>query len=269
MSVRPVYQGPGRDRDARAPSRELRPPASREDPGGRVVPGDREPGRGPSPAAQKASRPSSTARASGRRPSSCFDSRASTSSVFTLIAGDQMMQDGSNYRIPKRDVISSTQVLLQTGPPQDRPIAAARGSTGPRTRQLPLQSGSGPVRRRPRLARGAGRRSRPGARDRGVGGRARPGSGVVVRIWRFGDGGVARDLLVRESSHHLLVELITTGRFKSRYCYPQMAAMTKRIREIVNRTAGGDIKYRSARVECGGCGNSCRLGSVPARRRVV
>ena len=36
-------------------------------------------------------------------------------SVFTLIAGDQMIQDGSNYRIPKRDVISSTQVLLQTG----------------------------------------------------------------------------------------------------------------------------------------------------------
>jgi len=36
-------------------------------------------------------------------------------SVFTLIAGDQVTQDGSNYRIPKRDVISSTQVLLQTG----------------------------------------------------------------------------------------------------------------------------------------------------------
>jgi len=35
--------------------------------------------------------------------------------VFTLIAGDQMTQDGSNYRIPKRDVISNTQVLLQTG----------------------------------------------------------------------------------------------------------------------------------------------------------
>jgi len=35
--------------------------------------------------------------------------------VFTLVAGDQMIQDGSNYRIPKRDVISSTQVLLQTG----------------------------------------------------------------------------------------------------------------------------------------------------------
>ena len=36
-------------------------------------------------------------------------------SVFTLIAGDQMVQDGSSYRIPKRDVISTTQVLLQTG----------------------------------------------------------------------------------------------------------------------------------------------------------
>ena len=36
-------------------------------------------------------------------------------SVFTLMAGDQMAQDGSSYRIPKRDVISTTQVLLQTG----------------------------------------------------------------------------------------------------------------------------------------------------------
>jgi hypothetical protein len=36
-------------------------------------------------------------------------------SVFTLMAGDQMIQDGSSYRIPKRDVISTTQVLLQTG----------------------------------------------------------------------------------------------------------------------------------------------------------
>jgi hypothetical protein len=36
-------------------------------------------------------------------------------SVFTLMAGDQMVQDGSSYRIPKRDVISTTQVLLQTG----------------------------------------------------------------------------------------------------------------------------------------------------------
>ncbi len=36
-------------------------------------------------------------------------------SVFTLVAGDQTIRDGSNYRIPKRDVISTTQVLLQTG----------------------------------------------------------------------------------------------------------------------------------------------------------
>jgi len=36
-------------------------------------------------------------------------------SVFTLVAGDQTIRDGSNHRIPKRDVISSTQVLLQTG----------------------------------------------------------------------------------------------------------------------------------------------------------
>jgi hypothetical protein len=34
--------------------------------------------------------------------------------VFMLVAGDQMVQDGSSYRIPKRDVISTTQVLLQT-----------------------------------------------------------------------------------------------------------------------------------------------------------
>ena len=36
-------------------------------------------------------------------------------SVFTLMAGDQMVQEGRSYRIPKRDVISTTQVLLQTG----------------------------------------------------------------------------------------------------------------------------------------------------------
>jgi hypothetical protein len=36
-------------------------------------------------------------------------------SVFTLMAGNQMVQEGSSYRIPKRDVISTTQVLLQTG----------------------------------------------------------------------------------------------------------------------------------------------------------
>ena len=36
-------------------------------------------------------------------------------SVFTLVAGDQVVQDGGSYRIPKRDVISTTQVLLQTG----------------------------------------------------------------------------------------------------------------------------------------------------------
>ena len=36
-------------------------------------------------------------------------------SSFTLMAGDQMVQDSRSCRIPKRDVISTTQVLLQTG----------------------------------------------------------------------------------------------------------------------------------------------------------
>ncbi len=31
------------------------------------------------------------------------------------MAGDQMVQDGGNCRIPRRNVISATQVLLQTG----------------------------------------------------------------------------------------------------------------------------------------------------------
>jgi hypothetical protein len=34
-------------------------------------------------------------------------------SILTLMAGDQMVQDGRSYRVPKRDVISTTQVLLQ------------------------------------------------------------------------------------------------------------------------------------------------------------
>ncbi len=36
-------------------------------------------------------------------------------SDFNLMAADQMVQDGGSFRIPKRDVISTTQVLLQTG----------------------------------------------------------------------------------------------------------------------------------------------------------
>ena len=35
--------------------------------------------------------------------------------VLTLTAGEQTTEDGTSYRVPKRDVISSTQVLLQTG----------------------------------------------------------------------------------------------------------------------------------------------------------
>jgi hypothetical protein len=34
---------------------------------------------------------------------------------LTLTAGDQTTNEGSSYRVPKRDVISSTQILLQTG----------------------------------------------------------------------------------------------------------------------------------------------------------
>ena len=36
-------------------------------------------------------------------------------SILTLMAGDQMVQDGKSYRVPKRDVISTTQVQLQEG----------------------------------------------------------------------------------------------------------------------------------------------------------
>jgi len=35
-------------------------------------------------------------------------------SILTLMAGDQMVQDGRSYRVPKRDVICATQVLMQT-----------------------------------------------------------------------------------------------------------------------------------------------------------
>jgi hypothetical protein len=36
-------------------------------------------------------------------------------STVTLVAGDQAAQDGSDYRVPKKDLVSVTQVLLQTG----------------------------------------------------------------------------------------------------------------------------------------------------------
>jgi hypothetical protein len=51
----------------------------------------------------------------GRAAVELFRATSIPVSVFTLVAGDQIIRDGSNYRIPKRDVISSTQVLLQTG----------------------------------------------------------------------------------------------------------------------------------------------------------
>ena len=35
--------------------------------------------------------------------------------TVTLVAGDQLAQDGSDYRVPKKDIVSVTQVLLQTG----------------------------------------------------------------------------------------------------------------------------------------------------------
>ena len=42
-----------------------------------------------------------------------------TSSLYittvTLVAGDQSAHDGSDYRVPKKDIVSVTQVLLQTG----------------------------------------------------------------------------------------------------------------------------------------------------------
>jgi hypothetical protein len=51
----------------------------------------------------------------GRAAVELFQKSGFSISVLTLTAGDQTTQDGSSYRIPKRDVISSTQVLLQTG----------------------------------------------------------------------------------------------------------------------------------------------------------
>jgi hypothetical protein len=33
----------------------------------------------------------------------------------TLVAGDHAAHDGSDYRVPKKDIVSVTQVLLQTG----------------------------------------------------------------------------------------------------------------------------------------------------------
>ncbi len=36
-------------------------------------------------------------------------------STVTLVAGDQAAQDGSDYRVPKKDLVSVTQVLLQEG----------------------------------------------------------------------------------------------------------------------------------------------------------
>ena len=35
--------------------------------------------------------------------------------TVTLVAGDQSAHDGSDYRVPKKDIVSVTQVLLQTG----------------------------------------------------------------------------------------------------------------------------------------------------------
>lgn len=35
--------------------------------------------------------------------------------TVTLIAGDQATQDGSDHRVPKKDIVSVTQVLLQAG----------------------------------------------------------------------------------------------------------------------------------------------------------
>jgi hypothetical protein len=46
---------------------------------------------------------------------SLFRSGSLYVSTVTLVAGDQAAQDGSDYRVPKKDLVSVTQVLLQTG----------------------------------------------------------------------------------------------------------------------------------------------------------
>jgi hypothetical protein len=35
--------------------------------------------------------------------------------TVTLVTGDQSAHDGSDYRVPKKDIVSVTQVLLQAG----------------------------------------------------------------------------------------------------------------------------------------------------------
>jgi hypothetical protein len=46
---------------------------------------------------------------------SLFRSGSLYVSTVTLVAGDQAAEDGSDYRVPKKDLVSVTQVLLQTG----------------------------------------------------------------------------------------------------------------------------------------------------------
>lgn len=46
---------------------------------------------------------------------SLFRSGSLYVTTVTLVAGDQAAQDGSDYRVPKKDLVSVTQVLLQTG----------------------------------------------------------------------------------------------------------------------------------------------------------
>ena len=46
---------------------------------------------------------------------SLFRSGSLYVTTVTLVAGDQAAQDGSSYRVPKKDIVSVTQVLLQTG----------------------------------------------------------------------------------------------------------------------------------------------------------
>jgi hypothetical protein len=46
---------------------------------------------------------------------SLFRSGSLYVTTVTLVAGDQPAQDGANYRVPKKDLVSVTQVLLQTG----------------------------------------------------------------------------------------------------------------------------------------------------------
>ena len=90
----------------------------------------------------------------------------------TIHGGDAASRDGRGWRVPKRELISATQVLLQTG--RLRIAGAGRGRhAGPGAGRLPRQDqrlGARQLRR----ARGAARRSGPRGGPGGLDVRARP-----------------------------------------------------------------------------------------------